>query len=360
MRMFGRRRAGATVDDTIRPRRESAIEDLPQATLAFCATHDVHPSPTIYETIYTYLSGSNASLGLAIAAEIERGTLSGPALIRIHEAHVHVGKLVQSISEIGFGIGYEVDQIADVVDAGIAAGSRAKLELSQVTDCIDGKATSSALAAHAQEIREIGNRQLATNLHLRESLRVTRKRLDSLERDLARQMAEANTDHLTRLPNRRAIDGRLARVFARAHDAGAPGCLIMIDIDHFKAINDTHGHDIGDSVIRMIAEVLRRSIGVDAVAARWGGEEFAVLFELSDRRSAMRQAETVRRALEAARWTRKRDGVPLGEITASFGVAERSAADTIASLTRRADAALYRAKGEGRNRCVFLNVDAEG
>lgn len=362
MGIFGRRRkADAAMENVVQADREGAVDydDLPEAILAFCKNYAVHPSPAIYETIYAYLSGSNAALGLAIAAEIERGTLNEPTLLRLYEGYVHVGKLVQNISEIGFGIGVEVDQISVAVDAGIAAGSRARLDLAKVAEIIDGKAASGALGAHAQEIREIGMRQLATNMHLRESLRVTRNRLDALERDLARQMAEANTDHLTRLPNRRAIDAKLAKVFARARDSGAPGCLVMLDIDYFKAINDTHGHDIGDSVIRMIAETLRRNVAADTIPARWGGEEFVLLLEASDRRAAMKQAEGIRRALQSARWTRKRDGAPLGEVTASFGIAERAAADTIASLTRRADAALYRAKAEGRNRCVFLEANPQ-
>lgn len=359
MSIFGRRRTDneprlSPASD--RPAAASSLDskDLPHATIAFCAKHRIYPAPAIYETVFTYLSGTISALNLAFASELARGPLTQHSVLRIHDDHLHSGKVAQSIVVIGAGLGREVEQMTDVVNAGIDAGSTAKMELTRLTDALERTPSRRSLFEQAGEIRDIGLRQLAANMTLRETLRVTRGRLNALEQDLARHMEEANTDHLSKLPNRRAIDARLAGVFARPVDTRNPGCLVMVDIDKFKSINDTHGHDIGDSVIRLTAELLKREVGAKGYAARWGGEEFAILAERASFREAHWLAEAIRTSLEAARWTRKKDGVPLGVVTASFGIAERRPEDTPASLAKRADAALYRAKSEGRNRCVVI------
>lgn len=356
MRFFGQRKAGPSARDTGKAPDTIAVADLPKATIAFCEKHRIHPIPAIYETVYSHLSKANEALSLALVAEMARGHLTQHVLLGLHQDHVATGDGARQMGEIGAGLGREVDQIAVLVEAGIEAGSSAKCELSQLTDQIDGQATPGALARWAQDLREIGLRQLAANIRLREQLRITRHRLGEMEVELEKHVAEANTDHLTKLPNRRAFDRRLKRTLGKPVAADAPGCLVMIDIDHFKALNDAHGHDIGDSVIRMFAAILKKHAGPQAYPARWGGEEFAILLEAADHRSALRTADAIRTALGEARWTRKRDGVSLGVVTASLGIAQREATDTPTTLVRRADAALYRAKSEGRNRSLFLDT----
>ncbi|HEU4479745.1 MAG TPA: diguanylate cyclase [Pyrinomonadaceae bacterium] len=156
---------------------------------------------------------------------------------------------------------------------------------------------------------------------------------------------QASTDHLTGLANRRRFERQLEREVARTARHGRPFSLITIDIDHFKQVNDTYGHEAGDEAIKTLARVLQQGTrGID-LAARIGGEEFAVILTETNLSGAVEVAERLRVALKSI------EIQSVGQIAASFGVAEcPSQAETARELVARADAALYEAKREGRDR----------
>jgi diguanylate cyclase (GGDEF)-like protein len=163
-------------------------------------------------------------------------------------------------------------------------------------------------------------------------------------RDLATARDSALTDGLTGVANRRALEQEITRVSARATRNGEPFGVIMLDIDHFKQLNDTHGHDAGDEALLSVAKLLRDRSRAGDFVARYGGEEFVVLCPGADISVAGAVAESLREAVE------RYDGPP-ARFTASFGVAAFpvSAADP-GELVRTADKALYTAKRDGRNR----------
>jgi diguanylate cyclase (GGDEF)-like protein len=165
-------------------------------------------------------------------------------------------------------------------------------------------------------------------------------------RNLSLAERRASTDALTGLPNRRGLDDTLKRLVAHANRTHTPVSLVAIDLDHFKDINDTCGHECGDEVLAAFGVMLRANLRGADVAARAGGEEFVVVLPETDRSGAMHVAEHIRGATEAL--TVPRLGA---RITASFGVATLpdDALDTDA-LLRLADRALYAAKQRGRNR----------
>lgn len=155
------------------------------------------------------------------------------------------------------------------------------------------------------------------------------------------------TDPLTGAYNREYLQGTLEDLLERARLAGEPISVAMIDIDHFKQVNDKHGHDVGDDVLAEVANRLRGAIRGNDSLIRYGGEEFLVLLPKSDRPAARRVAERMRNRLAA-------DAVVVSgkhiEIRVSIGVAEAREGDDPRALIRRADEALYRAKGAGRDR----------
>ncbi len=160
----------------------------------------------------------------------------------------------------------------------------------------------------------------------------------------------ANTDVLTGLPNRRFLFDRLAEEAVEADRFARPLSLVLLDIDHFKRINDRFGHPGGDEVLRQVARSLRNGLRRYDVAARFGGEEFALLLPNTGGELAREVAERARRRLAD-------DEVEVAEgetlrVTASFGVAERHPGESVEEVVRRADDALYRAKAEGRDRVV--------
>lgn len=155
----------------------------------------------------------------------------------------------------------------------------------------------------------------------------------------------ANTDALSGLLNRRAFDAMLDSEMRWRQDESEPLALLLIDLDHFKTINDMHGHHTGDEVIRRVSRLLRaNSRPVDAVA-RYGGEEFAMILKGMDLRQAESVAERLRKQIEAMA------GLPESpRVTVSIGIAMKNARDNVDTIVKRSDEALYHSKRTGRNR----------
>ncbi|QZD95004.1 GGDEF domain-containing protein [Qipengyuania gelatinilytica] len=156
---------------------------------------------------------------------------------------------------------------------------------------------------------------------------------------------QANTDPLTGIANRRAIMGELDRRIIWARDTGEPLSIIVFDIDHFKTVNDRHGHITGDRVIAEVAKIASGQTREDDEVGRIGGEEFLWIMPGCDGPSALRAAERLRWAIEAGT-----HGAPLPPVTISAGHAEMRNGDSALVLFARADEALYEAKRKGRNR----------
>lgn len=173
-----------------------------------------------------------------------------------------------------------------------------------------------------------------------------------LRQSVTNTLALAVTDELTGLYNRRYFDRHLSLMLEKAREQERDMALMLIDMDFFKSVNDTHGHDVGDIVLKEFAMRLRRNIrGVD-LACRFGGEEFVVLMPDTDFRQAQNVAERVRTSVAERPFDIGTER-PL-EVTVSVGLAlNESETDTPEMILKRADVALYRAKREGRNRVVF-------
>jgi diguanylate cyclase (GGDEF)-like protein/PAS domain S-box-containing protein len=165
--------------------------------------------------------------------------------------------------------------------------------------------------------------------------------------------ALATTDSLTGLVNRRQLFTGLQREISRAQRHATPLALVMLDIDHFKNINDTWGHSAGDDMLKAIADVCRRVTRGEDIVARLGGEEFAIVMPMTDKEEALRLAERLRQRIgELTLVSAAGENI---QCTASFGVAVLGAGDSPDQLLARADAALYRAKRAGRN-CVLAEA----
>lgn len=164
---------------------------------------------------------------------------------------------------------------------------------------------------------------------------------------------QVSTDTLTGIANRRRLTDELDRLIANARRHGRPLSVVFIDIDRFKRVNDTYGHDVGDEVLIELARRLEGAVREGDLVGRWGGEEFLAIAPESD----LVQAEQVaQRCWERVRGT---DFATAGAVTASFGVAALSDGDDRWTLLRRADTALYTAKSQGRDRVVAID-DAHG
>jgi diguanylate cyclase (GGDEF)-like protein len=168
-----------------------------------------------------------------------------------------------------------------------------------------------------------------------------------VKRHQASTEALATLDSLTGLPNRRSFDLLAAQALHEAQRDSGPLVALLIDLDHFKVLNDTHGHLAGDEVLRQFANVLQGSLRQSDILCRWGGEEFIVLLREAEGRQAVEVAEKIRRRTEQL--TFSYDDRPL-RLTTSIGLSSLQPDDTLHALLTRADRALYCAKQAGRNR----------
>jgi diguanylate cyclase (GGDEF)-like protein len=175
-------------------------------------------------------------------------------------------------------------------------------------------------------------------------------RLRSLRQELEEARREMSLDPLTQLYNRKAFDQQVARTIDLGLLSGEPACLFMVDIDHFKSINDTFGHPAGDAVIKEIADCCTRTFPrkMDFVA-RYGGEEFAIIVQDTAAGTARLLGQRLLDAISALAISHNGREI---RVTASIGISESNAVDSVATLLKRADDALYQAKQTGRNRVI--------
>ncbi|HEX6705976.1 MAG TPA: GGDEF domain-containing protein [Albitalea sp.] len=166
--------------------------------------------------------------------------------------------------------------------------------------------------------------------------------------------ALARRDPLTGILNRRGLGDELVRVAGRGDDSLFPLSLVFIDIDHFKRINDEHGHAVGDQVLREVAQVIKADIQRTDLFARWGGEEFLLICPHTEPHEVYRVAERLRQRIAERMWP---GGIRL---TSSFGVADSVAGEDFAEGIRRADEAMYRAKQGGRDRVELQLIGGDG
>ncbi|MES9945766.1 MAG: diguanylate cyclase [Candidatus Thiodiazotropha sp.] len=158
----------------------------------------------------------------------------------------------------------------------------------------------------------------------------------------------AETDRLTQIYNRTKFDEELKNQIAWAGLTNNYFGLIMLDLDHFKEVNDNHGHDIGDKVLKTTVELLHKRIRKSDILARWGGEEFMIITPQIQQDDLLSMVESLRTAIEEIKHPK------VGTVTASFGASMLTPNDNIQSLLKRVDMALYRSKNSGRNRCTIL------
>jgi diguanylate cyclase (GGDEF)-like protein/PAS domain S-box-containing protein len=168
------------------------------------------------------------------------------------------------------------------------------------------------------------------------------------QKELVKSLYQAAiTDPLTGLYNRRFADEMLKQEKLAYKRYQTPFCILLIDLDNFKIINDVYGHDVGDKVLVAVANVLKRNVRESDIVARWGGEEFLILLRRIELEDAIKVAEKIRNAICQLKVP------PVEGLTASIGVSCYSGEEDVYNLVRKADLALYQAKAQGKN-CVIL------
>jgi len=217
------------------------------------------------------------------------------------------------------------------------------------------QAISSAPANQGPAVMAALTDIVQANEQLQSRLAKAEQQIQAQAEEIRTHESEARTDCLTQLSNRRAFDDELARRVSEWHRKGNVVSLIILDVDHFKKFNDTHGHQAGDEVLRQVAAALKTSTREMDICCRYGGEEFAIVLPSTIASDARMLAERVRTAIEK---TVIRFDVKQLKVTASFGVTTAGDNESPEQMLRRADEALYASKEAGRN-CAHFHTGTE-
>ena len=208
-----------------------------------------------------------------------------------------------------------------------------------------------------QLLSQIGT-ALESNKRLEDDLVCARYQMEQQAVQLDQTKKEARTDSLAGVPNRKGFDERLQFAVSSFKRKRGRFALLMCDVDHFKWINDTHGHQAGDRVVTLIGETLSNALRPSDFVGRYGGDEFAVILSHIDEQKAIHVAERIREAIEQRNFDVAQDGGRVA-VTFSMGMAIAEPNDTVESIMTKADKALYRSKEGGRNQLTVYALEED-
>jgi diguanylate cyclase len=327
-----------------------AVEYLRQA-IPKMVKYNIAPNPHNYSLWYCYFSKAFPSLNQELDHTLERHGTCPPDISESLFLHYisnieneNKDKLIDSQNAFS----HLVDDLSDSMDQNAQqTNSYSQAMMENLTELgvhgVDDSITPvlNKLSANASAI-------YTANQQFRGQLSAAQSEINTLKVELENSKREANTDPLTGLNNRRVFE----TIYNQFIDDNNQGdiTLIIMDIDKFKLFNDTHGHLVGDQILKYIGHLLRKACKDPILPVRLGGEEFALLCPSFNLEQAKSIAEDIRVKLASAPLCSKRTGEKLSPVTASFGVAQKKPNDGLINMIERADKALYAAKNTGRNK----------
>lgn len=316
--------------------------------LQHIAKHNLPYDPITYAVWYEYASGRNETLRTDLdKLGSDAAPLTYDTMVTLFRKYLADGQVLLAekktrefqaiLSEMARHLGTSGGQLD-------AKGKSLNLAVKELTRSTTLETVSQIARQIVVETRSVMDSSQAIQNRVTD----TQSEIDLLRQELEGIKEAARTDVLTNLLNRRGFDEAMTE--ALKNRGTDPLSIILLDIDHFKKVNDTHGHLIGDNVLKLLARLIQDHTKGKDVAARFGGEEFILLLPETPLKGAYVLAEQIRLSLRRMRWMTKHSGKSIGAITISTGVAEYRPDEPVETLIERADNALYHAKNTGRNR----------
>lgn len=318
------------------------------------------PVPQNFEVWYVYYANVNPKLRDEINDMlVTQEKLTERDCQDLYEKYLNFGHDRETFQKAGDQINTTLQDVSGLLQNVKSTTGQFTGVLKDTTDKLSITKNPDDVQALLNIITQETQRMVAYNEELETRLDQSYNVMNELKRDMERIRREAITDGLTGLANRKAFDEQIARLAREASKTGKTFSLIMIDIDHFKAFNDTYGHQVGDQVLRLVAMTLVNEVKGQDMAARYGGEEFAIILPGTNIEAAKFVAENLRKAVEKKEVINRSTGDNLGQITVSLGVAQYYLKETSDDCVHLADKALYQSKNKGRNMVTIAKTPHE-
>ncbi|MCH9670090.1 MAG: GGDEF domain-containing protein [Gammaproteobacteria bacterium] len=327
----------------------SQAGEILRLILPMMAKHAVPVLPRNYAVWYEYAAGNNAPLTAEIDDLLGAEISIAPQMERLFHTYI-IDAQFRATSETRATLNELLETVSQTVET-------ANDDISQYEDTLSGAMRGLGGESNAQKLRhtiEVLTYETRSvrqsGEQLRSKLVASRREAEALREELEHARQAADTDPLTGVANRAVFQRSLNELIAEAQQGGTDIGLLMVDIDHFKAINDNHGHLVGDRVIRFLAKLMTERVKGRDIVSRYGGEEFTILLPDTDIAGAVTVAENIRDAMEKSRLVRSGSKEPIGQVTISIGAATYRVDEEADEFLDRADQALYHSKQNGRNR----------
>ena len=305
--------------------------------------------PPNYAIWYDYVLNRNADLREEIEQHLGRGNEFSPEICRSLYERYYTDDLKSEVDGLHGAVREAVESVIEELGGLDEDISRYSEVLDTCSGLLDGEPTEDDLKSLVVELaRETMVTKTRAN-EVESSLQNMAGELDELRSQVSALSRDSRTDALTGIANRRAFDKSLVKLTKEAQETGSPLCLVLADVDHFKMFNDTHGHLVGDLVLRFVAQEMQQCVKGRDTLARYGGEEFALLLPATPARGAAMLAESIRAIIESQKVTNQ-SGAEIDGVTISLGISQYVPGEDAASFIERADACLYKSKEAGRNR----------
>lgn len=324
-----------------------------EAAMQLMDQHKVPSTPQNFMIWYAYASDSIPDLKNTLDDLVsDADAVSQEDSAEIFDRYfsqVSQGQDIQKAgSQMSELVGDVMSLVSKATDDAEEFGAALEDSVGSLTDLSDPKALGQVVKLLADNTQKM----LSQNRQLQGKLETSSQEIQSLKIHLEDVQKEALTDGLTEIANRKNFDMVLKSESEASSQKGTPLALVLIDIDHFKKFNDTHGHQTGDHVLKFVGAMLKKAVKATDLPARYGGEEFALILPNTDLSSAVALAESIRVAVAGKRLRKKQTGDDIGNITLSLGVSQYRSGESLSDLIKRADDGLYQAKGLGRNQVV--------
>jgi diguanylate cyclase len=322
-----------------------------EAAMTSMQTHGVLPTPSNFSVWYAYHSGQHSDLTRTIDVLLSNHCpIDDQALGELHGKFFAPPVSEKALCDKSIRAKDALKNVLELVEKAKSDADRSGSAADEFS--AQFLANVKSLADLIDSLVEETSRIVGRGERIGHDLKQSSDKIDALERTLEDLRREATTDSLTGIANRRCFDMSLQTMSGDAMNSGDDLSLLLIDIDHFKMVNDTWGHATGDAVIQLVAATLAQSVKGQDCVARYGGEEFAIILPATSIDAAMRVAENIRTALARRLFVPRDVEETICAVTVSIGVACYEPGEPLAQWIERADAALYQAKKTGRDRVV--------